>query len=260
MIEPFLLRALLAGVGVAIMAGALGCFVIWRRMAYFGDSIAHSALLGVALGLLIGLHLPVAVLIVCASVALFLAWLRRLFAMDALLGIAAHAALATGVLAVSIAGKNLDLHSYLFGDILFVSTADLYWIGGSGILALIFLLTYWQPLILMTLNEDMAAAEGIHCRRINMGLLLLMTLIIAASVRTVGVLLITSMLIIPAAAARQFAASPVGMAFIAMLFGVISVFVGIFGSLYFDLPASPAIISFATVIFALSLIIGRRRF
>lgn len=264
MYEDFILRALAAGLGVALIAGPLGCFVVWRRMAYFGDSLAHSALLGIALGLLYGVDINLATALVCAGFAMLLIWLqeRRLLATDTLLGILAHAALSIGMVAISfLETARFDLYSYLFGDILTVKSTDLYWIYGGGILVLLLLVLNWSSLTLMTIHEDLARAEGVNTLWSNILLMLLMTIVVAVSIRIVGILLITSMLIIPAATARQLAPSPERMAIIAAFFGLFSVFGGITSSVEFDTPSGPSIVTTAALLFALSsvLVSLRRR-
>ena len=260
-IEPFILRALLAGAGVAATAGVLGCFIVWRRMAYFGDSVAHCALFGAAGGILIGAPVSAGMIAACVSLAALLAFLRhkRYAEMDVLLGIFAHSALAIGVLAIAAAGKNLDLHSYLLGDILFVNDSEIFLVGVCAFLSLAFVAANWRALILMTINEDLAASEGIRPLRVNMPLMMLAALTAAASVRVVGVLLTASLLIIPAATARRFASSPGGTAVAAAAFGVCAVFVGITFSLHFDAPAGPAIVAASAAIFAASLPLSNRR-
>jgi len=253
MLEPFVLRALAAGIGIALIAGPLGCFVVWRRMAYFGDSLAHSALLGIALGLLTGISSNLGTVLVCSAFALILLWLQhtRILATDTLLGILAHAALSLGMVAISFAGnQRFDLHSYLFGDILTVRVEDLYWIFGGGVIALTLLFKNWFSLLLMTIHEDLAKAEGVRTFWVNLLLMLLMTIVVAVSIRIVGILLITSLLAIPAATARQWVRSPEAMAFLAAIFGLLAVIGGIFGSAYFDTPTGPSIVTAATAMFA----------
>ncbi len=253
MFDPFILRALAAGVGIALIAGPLGCFVVWRRMAYFGDSLAHSALLGIALGLLTGINTSVGTILVCSAFALILLWLQhtRILATDTLLGILAHAALSIGMVAISFAGnQQFDLHSYLFGDILTVRLDDLYWIFGGGIIVLLLLWRNWLSLTLMTIHEDLAKAEGVRTFWVNLMLMLLMTIVVAVSIRIVGILLITSLLAIPAATARQWVRSPEAMAVLSAVFGLFAVFGGIFGSAYLDTPTGPTIVTAATVMFA----------
>lgn len=250
--DDFILRALFAGIGVALIAGPLGCFVVWRRMAYFGDSLAHSALLGIALGLLYGFNVNLGTVIVCSVFAILLVWLqhRKLLATDTLLGILAHAALSIGMVAISfLDNPRFDLHSYLFGDILTVRLTDLYWIYGGGLVVIGLLIANWSSLTLMTVHEDLARAEGVNTVWSNILLMLLMTIVVAVSLRIVGILLITSMLIIPAATARQLVRSPEGMAFMAALLGLMAVFIGIAGSVEFDTPSGPSIVTAAAVLF-----------
>lgn len=253
MFDDFIVRALLAGAGIAVVAGPLGCFVVWRRMAYFGDSLAHSALLGIALGLLTGISSNLATVAVCGAFAVLLLWLQhvRVLATDTLLGILAHAALSIGMVVLSfVDNQRFDLHAYLFGDILTVQITDLYWIYGGGIIVLLLLLKCWSSLTLMTLHEDLARAEGVRTFWINLVLVLLMTIVVAVSIRIVGILLITSLLTIPAATARHFVKSPEAMAVGALMLGLVSVFGGIMGSAYLDTPTGPSIVTAATILFA----------
>lgn len=253
MLEDFVLRALIAGVGVALIAGALGCFVVWRRMAYFGDSLAHSALLGVALGLLYGFSVNLGTIAVCSAFAVLLVWLRQkhVLATDTLLGILAHAALSVGVVAVSfLDNTRFDLHGYLFGDILTVTAHDLWWIYGGAVVVLGLLLANWPALTLMTIHEDLARAEGVNTFLMHLLLMFLMTIVVAVFLRIVGILLITSMLIIPAATARQLVRSTGAMAAAAAALGAAAVVAGIFGSMVFDTPSGPSIVAAAALMFA----------
>jgi zinc transport system permease protein len=252
--DSFLLRSLFAGMAVALVAGVLGCFVVWRRMAYFGDSLAHSALLGVALGLLWGIDINLSTLLLCSLFAILLVWLqqRRLLATDTLLGIMAHGALSLGMVAISLLNKpSFDINRYLFGDILTVSSNDLLWIvvGGAAVLATLALC--WSSLVLMTLHEDLAKAESVNILLMQILLMTMMTVVVAISIRVVGILLITSLLIIPAATARLLANSPERMAIISALLGMVSVILGLLFSLWLDTPTGPSIVASATLLFAL---------
>ena len=250
----FLWRALAAGLGVAAVTGVLGCFVVWRRLAYFGDSLAHSALLGVALGLLYQLNLNLAVLLVSAPFALGLLWLgrRQVLAMDTLLGISAHAALSVGLVMLSLTDRpGLNLEGYLFGDILAVGTAELAWIYGGGAVLLGLLWWFWDDLVLISLNEDLAAAEGRPTGALHALLLLMLAGVVALSMQVVGILLIASLLIIPAATARVCTATPFGMVICSVGFGSLAVCLGLGASNWLDTPAAPSIVVVATVFFAL---------
>ncbi|HUT48549.1 MAG TPA: metal ABC transporter permease [Alphaproteobacteria bacterium] len=260
--ESFVLRALVGGIGIALVTGPLGCFVVWRRMAYFGSSIAHGALLGVALGLLFGVGLTPAVLAVSVVLAGLLVVLQRqrLLATDTLLGILAHAALAFGLIALALMeGVRVDLMAYLFGDVLSIGWVDIAWIYGGGALALAALATVWTPLLAATLNEELARAEGQPVGRARIVLMLLIALVVAIAMKIVGVLLIVSLLIIPAATARGFARTPEAMAVLAAGVGVLAVLGGIAASMAWDWPAGPAIVAAATVLFVVSLAVGAGR-
>ncbi|HSX76414.1 MAG TPA: metal ABC transporter permease, partial [Shinella sp.] len=238
-------------------AGPLGCFVVWRRMAYFGDTMAHSALLGVALSLLMEFNLLLSVFIVAASVSLLLLLLQRrgTLSTDALLGILSHATLAIGLVIVSfMTWVRIDLVGFLFGDILAVTRADVDLVWGGGVLVTFAIIWMWRPLIASTVNPELAEAEGLQPERTRLAFMLLMALVIAIAMKIVGILLITSLLIIPAATARRFSTSPEIMAVLASVVGALAVVGGLFGSLKFDTPSGPSIVVAALALFILSLI------
>ncbi|WP_350151323.1 metal ABC transporter permease [Thalassobaculum sp.] len=261
MLDDFLVRALVAGVGVALVAGPLGCFVVWRRMAYVGDTMAHASLLGIALGLILGLDLGIGVLAVTVTVALLLAALQgqRLVGSDTLLGILAHGALSIGLVAVAFMETvRLDLMAYLFGDILAVSARDLLWIWGGSAMVLAGLAAVWRPLLAATVDPDLARAERASPPWVQVVFALLIAGTIAIAMKIVGVLLITALLIIPAAAARRSARSPEGMAAAAAGVGVVAVLGGLALSIGVDTPSGPSIVVAALVLFVGSLAIPAR--
>lgn len=256
MLDDFLVRALLGGIGVALIAGPFGSFVVWRRLAYFGDTLSHSALLGVSLGYLLHLNLTFGIIVVCQVIAflLFISQRQRRLANDTLLGIFSHGALSLGLVALAFAeGLRVDLMAYLFGDILAITRLDLLWIYLGGGSALVGLLWLWKPLLAMTIHEDLARVEGIPVQRINGLFLALIALTVAVMMKVVGLLLVTSLLIIPAATARRFAPNPEVMALLAGLFGSLAVVGGLFLSYYWDTPTGPSIVVAACLIFILSL-------
>ena len=245
MLDDFFIRALLAGIGVALVAGPLGCFVVWRRMAYFGDTLSHAALLGVALALLFEVNVTLAVFVVSVGVSMSLLLLQKRapLSADALLGLLSHSALALGlVLLAFLTWLRFDLMGLLFGDILSVSKVDvgIIWAGGALVLAI--LAKIWRPLFAGTVNRELAVAEGMPYERANIIFMLLLAAVIAISIKIVGVLLITAMLIIPAAAARRFALGPEQMVLIAMVIGALSVIAGLYGSWEWDTPTGPSIV------------------
>jgi zinc transport system permease protein len=257
--DDFIVRAILGGIGVAALAGPLGCFVVWRRMAFFGHALAHSALLGIALGALLAVDLNLATVTVCLVFAIALVLLQRQpgLSTDTILGILAHVALALGLVVLSfLEWLRVDLMAYLFGDVLAVTTADLIWIWGGGALALAALLWLWSALLSITLNEELAQAEGVDVGRVQFGFVLVMALAVAIGMKIVGILLIVSLLVIPAAAARHLARTPEQMACLAALIGALAVIMGIGGSLQWDTPAGPTIVLATAILFVLAMALG----
>ncbi|MBU2944799.1 iron chelate uptake ABC transporter family permease subunit [Shimia thalassica] len=259
MLDDFLIRAMLAGLGVAVAAAPLGCFVVWRRMAYFGDATAHAAILGVALSLALSTSVFAGALAVALAMALTVSTLSgRGYAMDTLLGVLAHSALAFGLVAVSfLQGIRLDLDAYLFGDILAVSRTDLavIWVGVALILALT--IWRWSPLLTATLNPDLAYASGIDPKREQLVLTLGLAIVVAVAIKVVGALLIVALLIIPAASARPLARTPESMAVAAAVIGAVSSLAGLRLSFLFDTPSGPTIVCVSAVIFTSTNLVAR---
>ena len=250
----FILRAVLAGLLLAAVAGPLGCFIVWRRMAYFGDTLAHSALLGIAFGLLLDINMQLAVVLACCALALLLVLMEKnkSLASDTLLGILAHSSLALGLVMLSFTAVQVDLVSYLFGDLLTVSMQELLWVAGGAILALATLLLFWNRLLSITLHQELAQVEGLDVTRLRLLLMLVIAVVVAVSMKIVGVLLITSLMIIPPATARHFARSPEQMAVGASLAGALAVCGGITASWFWDTPTGPSIVVVAALLFLLS--------
>lgn len=262
MFDDFLVRALLGGVGVALVAGPFGSFVVWRRLAYFGDTLAHSALLGVAIGFVLHVNLTVGIILICQLLAilLFVSQRQRQLASDTMLGIFAHGALSLGLVTLAFMDDvRIDLVAYLFGDILAISNTDLGWIFIGGGLALTGLISLWKPLLAITIHEDLARVEGIPVDRINWLFLGLIALTVAVMMKVVGMLLVTSLLIIPAATARRFAGNPEMMAALASLIGCLAVCLGLLGSFQWDTPSGPSIVVAACLVFLLGFLIPRRK-
>lgn len=260
MLDDFMTRATLAGIGVAIAAAPLGCFIVWRRMAYFGDATAHAAILGVALSLAFQTSIffgAVTVALVMATTVTLLS--GRGYAMDTLLGVLAHSSLAFGLVAVSfLSGVRIDLMAYLFGDILAVSRLDLAVIWGGATLIVALIAWRWSALLTSTLNEELAFSAGLNPRREQMVLTLSLAITVAVAIKVVGVLLIAAMLIIPAAAARGLSRTPEAMAFIAAAIGIFSATAGLRGAYIFDTPAGPSIVCVAALAFAIINILSLR--
>lgn len=257
MIE-LLLPCFIVGILLALVTGPLGCFVVWRKMAYFGDTLAHASLLGISFGLLLNINLFFAVIFITLLISIGLIGLmngQKQLAVDTLLGILAHSALSLGLITISLL-KNvrIDLMGYLFGDLLSVTFND---IGVIALfIAIIALLIYWQwrPLLFVTISHDMAQVENINVKRANLTFILTIALLIGIAMKFVGALIITALLIIPAATARRFSHSPEQMALLSSLFGMLAICFGLLFSLYLDTPAGPSVVFCATLFFVATLL------
>lgn len=251
MLDDFLIRATLAGVGVSLAAAPLGCFIVWRRMAYFGDATAHAAMLGVALSLTLSTPIFAGVLLISLLMAVTVSTLSgRGYAMDTLLGVMAHSALAVGLVSVSfLSGVRIDLMAYLFGDILAVGKSDLAIIWSGAILVIVMVGYRWSALLLSTLNPDLAIASGISPRREQLVLTMALAIVVAVAIKVVGVLLIAAMLIIPAATARGVSRTPEGMAILAGAIGALASVGGLTASYHFNSPTGPTIVCVVALMF-----------
>lgn len=257
MFEDFLFRAFVAGIGLAIITGPLGCFIVWRRLSYFGDTLAHSALLGVVIAYALSFNIILSVFVISGVISLSLLYLQKktFLPNDALLGLLAHSVLAVGLVLLGILSFiRIDLMGLLFGDILSVNVNDLLiiWIGGCIVLALLILI--WRPLFAGTVNLELAKAEGLNPELANTIFTLLIAAVIAISIKIVGILLITGLLIIPASASRNLSSTPIQMAIIASIVGVISVILGLYSSLTWNSSTGPTILSISLLIFIFTLV------
>ena len=252
--DPFIIRGILAGIAVALISGLVGCFVVWRRLSYYGESIAHSSLLGAGLGILLGIGINFGVVFICLLSGILFLWLQqsKVLSSDTLLGVLAHVALALGIIVISFNKIKIDLHAILFGDILTVSYNDIWGMYVGVLLAVIIILFNWSSLLLVTVDEDLAKAEGINPLYMNLLLTSVLTIVVALSLQIIGLLLITAMLIIPAATARRLVNSPELMVVVATLIGIFSVIIGIFLSVEADIPSGPSIVVISAILFFLS--------
>ena len=257
MFDDFFIRALIAGIGIALVTGPLGCFIIWRRLSFFGDTLSHSALLGVTIAFFFELNIAFSVFLISSAIALILLKLQKTTKLpgDALLGLLAHSSLAVGLVVIGfLTSIRFDIMGLLFGDILAVNEIDLLiiWIGGA--LILLILKFIWKPLFASTVNHELAEAEGMRPDRVNAIFTVLLAAIIAISIKIVGLLLITGMLIMPAAMARNVSNNPNQMVKLSIVGGLLSVIIGLFSSLQINTPSGPSIITAALVLFCLTLI------
>lgn len=261
-LDSFILYALAAGVALAMVVGPLGSVVVWRRMAYFGDTLAHASLLGVALAIAAD-QMPMAgVGLIGVGIAVLLFWLekQRDLSTDTLLGILSHSALALGLIVLSVIqsrGFNINLMTYLFGDLLAVGVADIMLMYGSVFVILLVFSRILSPLISISVNEDLARIDGIAVEKIRFIFMILLALVIAVALKVVGILLITALLIIPAATARLYSQSPKQMVLISVMIAMLAVILGLFSSLNWDLPAGPSIVVAAAGLFFVSRVFVR---
>ena len=256
--DPFILRGILAGLAVAMISGLVGCFVVWRRMSYYGESIAHSSLLGVGLGILMGVGINLGIVFTCLLFGILFLWLQqsKLLSSDTLLGVLAHLALSIGIIVISMNRIKIDVHAFLFGDILAVTQNDLWGMYLAVLFVVIIICLNWSSLLLVTIDEDLAKAEGVNPLFINLLLTSILTIVVAVSIQIIGLLLITAMLIIPAATSRRLVNSPEKMAIVATLLGIISVILGIYLSVEIDAPSGPSIVVVSAVLFFISHFFG----
>lgn len=254
-----MIRAVLAGLGIAMVAGPLGCFVVWRRMAYFGDTLSHAGLMGIAFGLLAGVAPVVGTLVTCIVIGglLFALQFQRRIPTDTLLGVLSHSALAVGLIAVSaMQNVRIDLTAYLFGDILAITNTDLAWIYGGGLAVLAVLALFWRRLIALTVNEDISRAEGFAGIGARLVFTVLIAVTVAIAMKIVGILLVTALLIIPPAAARRLSRGPEAMALCTIAVGALATVAGIWASFTWDIPSGASIVAAAAGVFSLSILAG----
>lgn len=257
MIEPYLMRAVLAAIALAVIAAPLGCLVVWNRMAYFGEAIAQASLLGVALGLLLqtNLTLSVIVMTIIAGFAVLMLARQHVVPVDSVLGLMHHGALALGVIAIaSLKGQSVDLMGYLFGDIFAISQSDLWWIASIGVIVFATVYLIWQPILRLSVHEDLARAEGVNALRTRGVFTVVLALVIGVAIKIVGILLAIAFLIVPAVAARPFAITPERMVVASAALGAVSAAVGLGISIKADVPGGPAIVLIMTVLAAAALL------
>lgn len=259
MIE-LLLPSLLAGLCLTTVTGPLGTFVVWRRMSYFGDTLSHAALLGIAFGFLLNINLFYAVIFITLLLALGLLWLesQKQLPIDTLLGILAHSALSLGLVVISLM-KNIriDLMGYLFGDLLSVTYSDLFQIIICVMFISALLLWRWNNFLFITVSEELAFSNGINIQFTKLLLTLLLALTIGIAMKFVGALIITSLLIIPAATAKYYSKTPEKMALTATIIGMLSIIGGLLFSFIYDTPTGPSVVLSNTCLFFISLFISK---
>ncbi len=244
MLDDFIIRALLGGIAVAIAAGPLGSVLVWKRMSFFSDAISHSAILGLVIGIILGMNQYVSVALFALLFALFVTLFKtkNFFPNDSLLNIFAQGALSLGIILFYITKTNFNITNILFGDILAISYNDIIISYLGSIFILTSLLYIWRDLLLMIISEDLAKVEGINVRKISFIFTTIVAIMVALSVKIVGIMMVSSLLVIPACFARVFSKTPERMAFLASIFGIAAILIGTLLSTYFDIPTGPNIV------------------
>lgn len=254
-----LIPSLITGIALSFITGPLGCFVVWRKMSYFGDTLSHAALLGISFGFLLHINpfYSVIFVIILLAVCLVVLETQQKLAIDTLLGILAHSSLSLGIIVISLMNNiRVDLMGYLFGDLLAITFTDMYLIILGVICVMIVLFFYWNKFLFITVNEELAYTNGINIIKTKLILTLLLALTIGLSMKFVGALIITSLLIIPAATARSYAKTPEQMAILAIIVGIFSVIGGLMISVYYDTPTGPSVVIVNALLFILAKSLG----
>jgi len=253
---PFIQRALLAAIIASILCPFVGNFVVLRKMSFFSNAISHSAFAGIALGALLGIDFSVSAIVLAIFIALLIAYLsdKTTLSHDTVIGIAFSAVIASGMLIIGmLKGYRTDLFAFLFGDILAVSRVDLLLIFITGALTIITILIFLKPFLQITFNRDLARVEGIKVRFFEYLLFLIIALVVTVSLKIVGIILVTSLLIVPAAAAKNLASSMKWLFTLSCLFGVTSGVIGLIGSVYLNTASGPTIVLVSIGIFFLTM-------
>ncbi len=261
MLDDFIIRALLGGIAVAAAMGPMGSFIVWKKMAFFGDAIAHSAILGVAIGILFGINASLSIVVFAILFALIILLLKQqnMFAGDTILGMITNGALALGMIIIALnSHAKINILNILLGDILATNYQDIIvmYIGAGAVIGI--MIYIWQALLLATINEDLAKIEGVNVSLVSLLFNVMVALMVALSIKIVGVLMVSAMLVIPAATARLFAKTPERMAIYASLFGILAIFIGVFSSLKFDTPTGPNIVVSLLLLFIIFRVIKNK--
>ncbi len=245
MIEPFMIKALIAGTIIAVIGGFLGCIIVWRRLACFSDCISHAVLPGIALGFIFNISLAWSAFFTAILISVFLGKFKEklVVSIDTFLIIIAQIMFSLGVIILYKNPQiNSNLMNLLLGDILSISTVSLVISGLAGLLICAVLIFNWNKIITMCINEEIAISEGIKANFLNLIILILIAIFTAISMQSIGIILATSILLIPTTTARMFSKSAISMPYIACFIGILGIVFGISLSYFIDVPTSPAIV------------------
>ena len=254
---PFIQRALLASIIVGILCPFVGNFVVLRKMSFFSDAISHSAFAGLAAGILLGIDLSLSSIAVAILISLLIAFLseKTTLSHDTIIGIAFSGAIATGMLIIGrLKGYRADIFTFLFGDILAITKTDILLIFVISIFTITILLAFLKPFLQITFNRDLAKVEGINVRFFEYLLFFIIAIVVTVSLKIIGIILVTSLLIVPAAAAKNIASSLKQLFSLSCIFGVVSGIIGLTGSVYLNTASGPTIVLVSIVIFFLTML------
>ncbi len=257
----FMQRAFLAGILIAILASVSGTFIVLKRYSMISETLAHSALVGVAVALVLEYNPLWVAVVVSVLSAWLIEYLRSEFSLysDAILAILLSGSLAIAVIIVSLGGEfNNSLFSYLFGSILSVSNENIMTIFSFGIVALALLLVFAKEFYFIAYDEEVAQISGIKVKLLNYLLVSIVAIIIALSIRVIGTLLIGALMVIPTVAALQFRVGFLHTSLLSMVFAISSVILGMTFSFYFSLPSGATIVLCVLSIFIFSLIFNKK--
>jgi zinc transport system permease protein len=259
-LDDFLIRAVLAGLIMVVIAAPMGCLMVWQRLAFLSDTLGHAAVLGVGLGLMLQLEPIFGVLAVALVIVFSLSRVSSFNSAlsETTLAIISHTGLAGGIILVGLLpGPAVNLEAILFGDLLATTSADLLNLLLTTVLLLVLLLRHWRAFVAVSVSREIAQAEGIEVRRIQFLMYIMIALLVAVMMKVMGVLLIAAMLVIPTSSARLFSRSPEQMVYISGLYGLFALGGGITSSFHFDWQTGPAIVVSATVLLLLTLAVTR---
>lgn len=259
----FMLRGLVAAVLVGIICGVVGCFIILRGLALMGDALSHAVLPGVAIAFMLGINFFIGAVVTGILTALAIGFVTQNSRVkaDSAIGIMFTAAFALGIILITqIHSVSVDLPHILFGDVLGVSTADLWLTGGTGFVVLLAVILFYKELLLTSFDPTMATAIGLPNRLIHYFLMVLLSLVTVASLQTVGIVLVVAMLITPGATAYLLTDRLSVMLWLAAFFGVVSTVAGLYVSYYVEnIPSGATIVVTATSLFLLALLFSPKQ-
>jgi zinc transport system permease protein len=256
MFDPFFLKTLGVAVFLGLLAGPFGSLVVWQRMALMGDMLSHSAILAMVLAHFSSLPLLVIYLIFSSILGLVFHKLRfKRYQPEHLMMVLSYAALSIGVIFLSKMNiQTIKFHQILFGDLLSISSQDIFWMTGGGLLLIVHFIALWKPLLMMTFHEELAQIEGVPVGFLKGILTVMLGGVIALSIKVAGALLIVGLLLVPSLSAIHLSNTPEGMVARSSLFGACSAAGGCICSFAFDWPVGPAIIAVSFAIFLLTLL------